>query len=1276
MRLVFEAFPTPAQLAAGTLTVTDITPQSFFQGAAFLYTDEVNGAGILQENNIPPLAHDIAYFKNCAFYANTSIKHFLQISLLGISNILLDNNSPSLSITSANGTNTYEFVHGANEVSQINLPSASVFSPTTSNYFLLNGGNDLRQYYIWFNILNGTDTDPGLADKIGIEVVLNSTDTNLEVAQKVTNALNITVDDFEASVSSNSVIVSNIIEGPATDISPLTATDTMSGVTGYSASVLVQGIGNDVTKQTTQINTIAGSLFTPSGNADYFTMSSAFDRQIYYFWYNVNDNNTDPSASNPGRTGVQIAILSTDTDTEVATKTTNVINTLTNIFTATSNNNIVDVSNFFPGPSLDAQSFVVNGGFTISTILKGALNVLLSNSLSPSLAVQETAQSLISAINENNAEIVYGFYISGVSDVPGKILLEERTIQDIPFYVVASDSIVGSSFNPVLSPSFTINNITAANPTTVTTTQNNGLQDQQQVFITNSDSFPNIDGIQTVINVTPTTFQLDLNVVNSGSNGSITPLNVVQISSNDPRPNRIFYSKYLQPEAVPSVNFLDVGARDKAILRIIPLRDSLFILKEDGVYRISGETAPFNLALFDSSFILIATDSAAIANNVIYGWGTQGIMSLTESGTQIISRPIDVDILPLGSPQYANFDTATWGIGYNSDYSYLVWTVSQQTDTLATQAFIFNSLTNTWTRWDKSNTCGVINPSTDNKLYLGAGDTNFIEQERKNFDRTDYADRETVIDIALGNYKLNQSQLKLFQLSNVTDFSNGDVITQEQTISIYDFNKLLQKLDNDPGVGPFYGISSSVSDVSFDPTTGLVTLITLSPFDTFLDVGDFISISGVNPVGYNGISQITNILNSTTLQYKLSLNPGTYLGSGGQVQFRWFETFQPQPGDSLRTSIVDLTNKLSINTNLSGGIEYTEDVGDYLYQNVSVSAVNPAIFTMPSYNFGSVSVNTVTDTIIFPGNFLVNGNKTSFTTTGTLPGGLSASNSYYIVGSTSSSFQVSLTPGGSVVDITSQGTGIQTIHQSHQLKTGRYIQVSNSDTSPNINGDYLVTRINNYQFSIPIAVSTQGTADIETLINSFQDIRGTYNIIIQDLNLDDGVVFANYSEVNTTTLLETVILNVNYPLKQLQIALALQFIVGPITVYKAINSEFEYTPIDMGDALSLKHFREATIMYIDKTFTNAVLEFASDLLPSFIPVPIPGLGAGLQGNDPNGENYYGGTANSPPFRTYIPLEKARCRFLRIVHNHTVAREKYSVLGTSLTARTISTRGYR
>lgn len=82
-------------------------------------------------------------------------------------------------------------------------------------------------------------------------------------------------------------------------------------------------------QQVTQFPMPAGTQFTPSGPADYFTIYSAGDITHYYVWFNVSGGNSDPAPG--GLTGVQINILSGDTATQVAAKAAIVINALASL---------------------------------------------------------------------------------------------------------------------------------------------------------------------------------------------------------------------------------------------------------------------------------------------------------------------------------------------------------------------------------------------------------------------------------------------------------------------------------------------------------------------------------------------------------------------------------------------------------------------------------------------------------------------------------------------------------------------------------------------------------------------------------------------------------------------------------------------------------------------------------------------------------------------------------------------------------------------------------
>jgi hypothetical protein len=117
-------------------------------------------------------------------------------------------------------------------------------------------------YYCWFKI-DGAGADPAVPGLSGIEVDLLSTDDAATVAQKIRTSLN-----------------------------------------GW---------------EVTTIQTVAGSA-VPAGS--WFTMSSTSEN--YFVWYTVDGAGTKPTVAN--HTEIKVEILSTDTNTQVASKTQRAVN--------------------------------------------------------------------------------------------------------------------------------------------------------------------------------------------------------------------------------------------------------------------------------------------------------------------------------------------------------------------------------------------------------------------------------------------------------------------------------------------------------------------------------------------------------------------------------------------------------------------------------------------------------------------------------------------------------------------------------------------------------------------------------------------------------------------------------------------------------------------------------------------------------------------------------------------------------------------------------------
>ena len=581
------------------------------------------------------------------------------------------------------------------------------------------------------------------------------------------------------------------------------------------------------------------------------------------------------------------------------------------------------------------------------------------------------------------------------------------------------------------------------------------------------------------------------------------------VSTNEVKPNRLYYSKYQQPDAFPLPNYLDIGPQDKAIQRIIGLRDSLFVFKEDGIYRVSGDTAPFQLAPFDNSVTLTAPDTAAILNNQVYGLTTQGVISVSDTGVQVVSRPIEN--LVLGIQAYpSNYKTASFGLGYESDRAYLLWTTTNSTDTVATQCFRYNVFTNTWTNWDKSASAAVINFS-DNKLYIGAGDVGLTEQERKTLSRLDYADRQYTLDILTDGVADTVLSLGTVGMSAI-----GDVLLQTQYLTINQFNRVLNMLDTD-----------------------------------------------------------RSIIQHSTPNY--------------------FSTLEFKVGAAPRAQVVALAAKLSADPQIADST-YTAAVDNYV---------------------GTISSTTHT------------------------------------------SSQVTLNLSGS------------------GILANRYVTISGSNTTPSIDGTHQVVSTSGSSIVINAVITANGTAgNIQTAVNDFRDSQACFNIIVGKLNTSTNLTFKNYPTSSGSTPEESVITAVTSKGNLITVTYPIQYMAGPIVLYKAINCDVVYAPQYFGDPSSTKQVREGTVMFENKNFTNVTVAYASDLSPYFESTPFVGSGNGDFGQFVWSQQNWGGVAAPIPIRTLIPAQKQRCRFLQVEFTHTTAFEKFSIYGMSLVYRIVSSRGYR
>jgi hypothetical protein len=334
-----------------------------------------------------------------------------------------------------------------------------------------------------------------------------------------------------------------------------------------------------------------------------------------------------------------------------------------------------------------------------------------------------TANSLVRMINQDSGQTtVYAYYTSNGEDLPGKILLEERSIGGAVWTVQVAG---GTSPELAWGP----------------------------------------EGLDTAQNAT-----------------------------NDDWDNGLYYSKKQQPDAVPILNYVRVGSANDPILRIVALRDSLFIFKQtEGIYRLSGAIASeFAVTLFDSSARLLAKNSLVVLNNQIYGYFDQGVCSVSETGVSVVSRQIERTLLELQGFDLTNVKDQSWALGYESDRKYILHTVIADGNAYTQQAFVLNTFTNAWTKWNVTYQAGFVRPSED-VMYVARRDTNRISKERKTYSYADQADEalsRTITAVSGTTVTLNTAE----------NVAVGDVLYQ--TSSIF---------------APITAVSGNTVSTSFEP---------------------------------------------------------------------------------------------------------------------------------------------------------------------------------------------------------------------------------------------------------------------------------------------------------------------------------------------------------------------------------------------------------------------------------------------------------------------------
>lgn len=208
------------------------------------------------------------------------------------------------------------------------------------------------------------------------------------------------------------------------------------------------------------------------------------------------------------------------------------------------------------------------------------------------------------------------------------------------------------------------------------------------------------------------------------------------------RGNRLVFSKPGEPDAFPETQELEVGEADDEVLRILPLNQSLVVLKQKSVWLVSGYYPYFAARPLDMECQLAGADTAVVLSDQVHCLTTQGVAIISESGVGLIGLPVRPETeQALG---YYSL-SAMWGAAYGSEHSYLLALNS-------THVYVWNALLKTWSgplvpaqgaNW--AGACVQRNVTTtgdtsSDLLWLADSGGTLLRKESKDLFWTDYHD--------------------------------------------------------------------------------------------------------------------------------------------------------------------------------------------------------------------------------------------------------------------------------------------------------------------------------------------------------------------------------------------------------------------------------------------------------------------------------------------------------------------------------------------------------
>jgi hypothetical protein len=205
---------------------------------------------------------------------------------------------------------------------------------------------------------------------------------------------------------------------------------------------------------------------------------------------------------------------------------------------------------------------------------------------------------------------------------------------------------------------------------------------------------------------------------NTGTAGAVT-------TTSTRARNRLHWSKVDEPEAVPTLNYTDVGGPGD-VLALTPIENAMLVFKEDGIYAVRG-SAPSSWIVddVDLSMRLLAPQATCVLEGVCYAWTDRGVVAVTEAGARVISGPVSDQLreyqrlLPADN---ANTKRGFWMVAHPRYSMVILGTGTSASATSATYWYVFSTITGRWSRWLMISRCAAYDPAEDRMIHSSSAD--------------------------------------------------------------------------------------------------------------------------------------------------------------------------------------------------------------------------------------------------------------------------------------------------------------------------------------------------------------------------------------------------------------------------------------------------------------------------------------------------------------------------------------------------------------------------